>query len=621
MEMSTGLDTNKSKTTQKAAAAAEPVTFAGTIGLYAPASQAARKSTAVLFVSPWGFEEMCTRKFFRILAEELAEAGVASLRFDYAGTGDALEVTDHSGGLAVWLETAEQAAAQLKSLSGCDSIILVSQSLGSTIAVDLAQRLGGVEGIALMAPAISGRLYLRELSVWSKMIDDGMGVAESQRETQGVWIAGLRMSDEIAAEVRKINLMELSKLHAKNCLVLTRPNRSADEDFAAHVKDVHPATRETVYRGYDELVFNPTIATMPIETGNRIVEWVKSISGSQMGTSTRRQRPTVAPLTTAEFTETPLRFGKAGELYGILCEPTARRRGATVIILTTAYDRNAGWGRTSVKMARALARDGIPSLRFDNANVADSPPTPGAPEQVLYFKGQNDEITAALDLLESSKLLPAVLVGRCSGGYLAFQGSLWDERSSGLVAANPYVFHWSGKLTVDASLRHVPRSLETYRLKLLQFETLKRLLRGEIDVPRAIKNFMTSLVRRAIRLSRPMLDFLPVRSEERTAILDLFQSLKARKVDVSLIYTAHDTGLEQFNDHFGKNGSYLKRYGNVRLNIIPEADHNLTQAHAQSFYLQEVRSISLKIGTRQATPHEDRSHAVRSPKYANLPTS
>ncbi len=125
--MSTGLDTNNSKTTRKAAAAAEPVTFAGTIGLYAPASQAARKSTAVLFVSPWGFEEMCTRKFFRMLAEELAEAGVASLRFDYAGTGDALEVTDHSRGLAVWLETAEQAAAQLKSLSGCDSIILVSQ--------------------------------------------------------------------------------------------------------------------------------------------------------------------------------------------------------------------------------------------------------------------------------------------------------------------------------------------------------------------------------------------------------------------------------------------------------------------------------------------------------------
>jgi pimeloyl-ACP methyl ester carboxylesterase len=604
-----------------AVSVAEPVTFAGTIGLYTPASRAPRKASAVLFVSPWGFEEMCTRKFFRVLAEGLADAGVASLRFDYAGTGDALDVTDHSSGMAVWLETAEQAAAQLKSLSGCDSIILVSQGLGSTVAVELAQRLGGVEGIALMAPAISGRLYLRELSVWSKMIDDGMGVPESQRETQGVWIAGLRMPEEIAAEVRKLNLMNLSKVEAANCLVLTRPNRSSDEDFAAHIRDLQPATREAIYRGYDELVFNPTIATMPAETGDAIVEWVESISKPMAGALKRAQRPAPMPLETTEFRETPLRFGKANVLYGILCEPTAPRRGATAMILTTAYDRTAGWGRTSVKMARELARDGIPSLRFDNANVADSPPTPGAPEQVLYSNGQNDEVTAALDLLESCKLLPAVLVGRCSGGYLAFQASLWDKRSSGLVAANPYVFHWDGKLTVDASLRHVPRSLETYGLKLLQLETLKRLLRGDIDGPRAIRNFATSVMRRAIRHSRPLLDFLPFRSAERNAILDLFHSLKARKVEVSLLYTAHDTGLEQFNDHFGSDGSYLKRYGNVRLNIIPEADHNLTQAHAQSFYLQEIRAISLKVGPHQAAPKEERSRAVISRKYANSPTS
>jgi pimeloyl-ACP methyl ester carboxylesterase len=601
--------------------AAEPVTFAGTIGLYTPASAAARTATAVLFVSPWGFEEMCTRKFFRILAEGFAEAGVASLRFDYAGTGDALDVTDHSRGMAVWLETAEQAASQLKSLSGCDSIILVSQGLGSTIALELAQRLGGVEGIALMAPAISGRFYLRELSVWSKMIDDGMGVPEGQRETQGVWIAGLRMPEEIAAEVRKLNLMNLSKVEAANCLVLTRPNRSADEDFAAHIRELQPATREAVYRGYDELVFNPTIATMPVETGDVIVEWVESIAKPSTGASKLTQRPAPVPLATAEFRETPLRFGRANELYGILCEPTAPRRGATAIILTTAYDRTSGWGRTSVKMARKLARDGIPSLRFDNADVADSPPSPSAPEQVLYSNSQNDDVTAALDLLESCKLLPAVLVGRCSGGYLAFQASLWDKRCSALVAANPYVLHWSGKRTVDASLRHVPRSLETYGLKLLQLETLKRLLRGEIDGPRALRNLATSVIRRAIRHSRPLLDFLPFRSAERKAILKLFQSLQARNVDVSLIYTAHDTGLEQFNDHFGKDGSYLKRYGNVRLNIIPEADHNLTQAHAQAFYLREVRSISMKVGTCQAAPKEERSSRVISRKYANSPTS
>ncbi len=45
----------------------------------------------MLFVSPWGFEEMCSRKFFRVAAEHFSDIGVPSLRFDYRGTGDALD--------------------------------------------------------------------------------------------------------------------------------------------------------------------------------------------------------------------------------------------------------------------------------------------------------------------------------------------------------------------------------------------------------------------------------------------------------------------------------------------------------------------------------------------------
>ena len=84
----------------------------------------------------------------------------------------------------------------------------------------------------------------------------------------------------------------------------------------------------------------------------------------------------------------------------MLCEPLGPRSGATVVILGTAYDRHSGWGRSSVMMARNLAAAGVASLRFDGANIGDSPPVPGVPDQVLYQDSQIDDVrAAALDFL------------------------------------------------------------------------------------------------------------------------------------------------------------------------------------------------------------------------------
>ena len=258
-------------------AAAMPVTFAGTVGLFMPAATPARQ-TAVLFLSPWGFEEMCVRKFWRILAEDFAKAGIASLRFDYAGTGDALDVADPGEGLALWEGTALSAAAMLRSLSGCERLILVSQGLGSVVALDIAEQLSAIDGIALLAPTISGRAYLRELTVWSKMIDEGMGLTETQRRTEGVTIASLQMPDVIAATVKKLNLMTRAQVGAPDCLVLTRPGRPVDADFAGHLETLCPRVERGAYDGYDELVSNPTIATMPLEAGRKILDWAQSIT-------------------------------------------------------------------------------------------------------------------------------------------------------------------------------------------------------------------------------------------------------------------------------------------------------------------------------------------------------
>ena len=579
-------------------AAAVPVTFAGTVGLFMPAA-VPPSGTAVLFLSPWGFEEMCVRKFWRILAEDLADIGISSLRFDYAGTGDALDIADEGQGLTSWVDTALAAVSTLKSLSGFERLILVSQGLGCSIATTLAERLSDIDGIAFLAPVISGRAYLRELTVWSKMIDEGMGLAEAQRPTEGVTVASLRMPDSVAEVVKKLNLMTLAGLGAPNSLVLTRPGRPGDADFARHLETLAPHVEQAVYDGYDELVSNPTIAVMPTVAGHRIVDWVKSIAAKPAAAaSVNLMTPHAEPLIGDDFRETPVRFGVGERIYGVLCEPTGARKGATALLLTTAYDRHAGWGRMSVIMARALAHDGIASLRFDTANVGDSPPLPGAPEQVLYSGDQQRDVADALDLLETRKLLPAFVVGRCSGGYLAFQAALHDIRCNGLITVNPYSFFWDETQSVDEALRFAPRSLETYGRKFLQLETLKRLYGGQIDAKSAMRNMATVLARRAVRLCRPVFSLFPFLAGAREPVISGFRMLAKRRVDISLIYSAHDIGLDHLHEQFGENAAGLKHFPDIRLTIIPDADHNLTPPYARKVYLREVREMGLRLGRR-----------------------
>ncbi len=97
------------------------------------------------------------------------------------------------------------------------------------------------------------------------------------------------------------------------------------------------------------------------------------------------------------FTETPVRFGTNNRLVGILCTPRVAVAGkVAALLLSSGYDPMSGWARSSVRLARSLAAQGISSLRFDGANVADSPPMMGTSQQVLYDISQIIDVETLL---------------------------------------------------------------------------------------------------------------------------------------------------------------------------------------------------------------------------------
>jgi esterase/lipase len=572
--------------------ASEPLTFNGTVGLFTQPSVGRPPSgIAVLFASPWGLEEMCTRKFWRIISEKLADRGIASLRFDYPGTGDALDDIDFEAGLSVWSDSLVSAATHLKALSGCERIAVISQGLGAVVATKVADEIEALDAIVYMAPVVSGRLHIRELAVWSKVVDENLGLTEEQRHKAGVSVASLTMPGEIADEVRKVNLLMVDRAPAPSVLVIGRADRPADAEFAARLRALGADVSEQAFEGYDQLVSNPAIAKLPLPVADNLTNWIAALSSEPASAPSRSPQP-AEPLTGDGFAETPVRFGLNSRLSGVLCEPLHGRTGATVLFLTSAYDRHAGWGRSTVTLARALARSGIPSLRFDTANAGDSPPVPGRPDQVLYHSDQNADVSEAIDFLEARRLTPVVTAGRCSGAYLGFQASLVEPRIAGNVSVNPAVFRWRPGRSVEDAIVNGARSLQDYGKRAFRAETFKRILRGEVNIIAAISNIAKGFGNRAkAKVLRAFRGFLP----EGRVIYGAFRTLSQRGTPVALIYSENDLGLEQYDFYFGHDGSGLARFPNVSPEIIPDADHNLTPEHARAVYLEALREMAFRF--------------------------
>ena len=347
---------------------------------------------------------------------------------------------------------------------------------------------------------------------------------------------------------------------------------------------------EAEFSGYDDLVSSPTLSKISDDVVNRLVDWVLSQTHAESPAIPQEDFTVNAPQRGRGFVEQPVQFGEGGRLFGIFCGPDDREVVSSVLLLGAAYDRHAGWGRLSVQMARTLAREGVASLRFDAANIADSPPVKNVPEQVLYDAAQNDDVAAALDFLGKRGKGPFIAAGRCSGAYLAFNGAIADERIDAVVAVNPVVFHWRKGRSVDEALHKRPRSFGEYSQRFRQGATFKRLISGDVDVASAGLNIVKATIK---RLSTKTARLFRRGSEEGRAVYGAFDKLKANDTAVHLLYSDNDDGLEHFQYYFDANGKGLAAYKNVSLTIIPDADHNLSTPEARQIYIDAVKRLAL----------------------------
>jgi alpha-beta hydrolase superfamily lysophospholipase len=385
-----------------------------------------RSRATVVICPPLAREHDASHGAIRVLAERLAWAGIAAVRFDYYGTGDSAGGEDDETLVDSWLASIRAVVAFARE-AGERHVVLAGLRMGATLAATVAAELAPFEALVSWDPCVEGRAFVREQYMLQRLTlrgIDGSGAPEGWTE-----IPGGCLSPDTTEQLRTIELPAADKMPATPLLLLTRVGEAPP-----------PPLRELIARagvthlevsGQPELLQTPpSEATIPFGTIEAIVSYLSAVvpldtrpldadTPSHVSIPRRRNNHSIV--------ERAVRLGPKG-LFGIVTE-THGDPSATVVFLNAFFDHHLGPSRQWVELSRQWAEQGVQSLRFDTSGLGDSPLLPVPP---LYSETLVDDAVQAGEDVSLCAGRDVVFVGLCSGAWVAAMAA----RRLGARAAN-----------------------------------------------------------------------------------------------------------------------------------------------------------------------------------------
>ncbi|HZZ01666.1 serine aminopeptidase domain-containing protein [Paraburkholderia sp.] len=581
-----------------------PVVFDGRFGWLHPAEG----PSGVVLCYPFGYDALCTYRGMRRLAERLAARGMPVLRFDYPGTGDAAGEASEPGRWRAWIDSIKQAVALLRETAGVEHVTLCGLRLGGTLAALAAQELGGVDGLVLLAPVLSGKNYQRELRAHYRkwLLMPAAMDCEAEPDTDAfVEAYGFRLYGDTLESLRAVDLQRDAVRPAERVLVLDSLDPARVDELVAHYREKGVHVERQSFDEYAKFMMEALDSEIPQAAFRSIEDWLTCAAGNPVALermaadsdagshadqltelmADRMGNPTSGHRVEPGVIETPV-WLDGGRMFGIYCTPESRTAAApAVLMLNTGAVSRIGNARLGVRFARRLARQGIASLRVDLGGLGDSQPSLDALSlDALYAQAGADDAACAARWLTAQGHRGAVLLGICAGAFVGLHAAAREPAVIGAVLVNLQKFTWQnicdehGKPAVPVAAFG---STRTYLRSMCQPRKWIRVVRGQtggLPVARELAarfaaRFGAALADRVERICGVQLGS---REEQR-----LFTALHARGVDARLLYGVLDEGVEELERYFGVRGGRLRRFGRIGVAFCERTDHAILSARAQ----------------------------------------
>jgi exosortase A-associated hydrolase 1 len=248
----------------------------------------------------------------------------------------------------------------------------------------------------------------------------------------------------------------------------------------------------------------------------------------------------------------------------VIPDPSA---GSGVLVVVGGPQYRVGSHRQFLLLARRLAAEGYPTMRFDYRGMGD------ASGEMHGFEEVSADIGAALDAfrLACPSLRRIVLWGLCdaASAALLYVQATRDPRVAGLVLLNPWVR--SETSLAQTHIKHY------YRQRLLQRDFWWKLLSGRMDVVKSVRGLLRT-ARMAHR--QDPADRQPARSfQDRMA--DGWRQFSGR---ILLILSGEDYTAKEFLEFSGANLAWsgLIEAVKVRRVDMADADHTFSSLASRS---------------------------------------
>lgn len=232
-------------------------------------------------------------------------------------------------------------------------------------------------------------------------------------------------------------------------------------------------------------------------------------------------------------------------LCGIVSVPQQTfSRGVLIIVGGPQY--RAGSHRQFTLLARHLAAQGVPAMRFDYRGMGDST------GDARTFESVDDDLRCAIDkfMAEVPQLKEVVLWGLCDAASAALFYAYRDPRVAGLVLLNPWVRTEEG--IAKATLKHY------YITRLFEHDLWQKILRGRFDYGVTIRSAMVLVGKAFLRKKSGATDGSEATQQGMSLPDRMYHGLNRFKGRTLVILSGNDLTGQEFSDLIKRSKKWQK---------------------------------------------------------------